>query len=123
VAVLEVVDFLVKQHGFEATYVPVDGTGRVSPESIVAAVTPATVLVSIMHSNNEVGTINPIADIAAALQATRRATREENPPLACHRILLHSDTSQSLGKVSVDVQALGVDYLTVIRAPFFLFFS
>ena len=79
---------------------------QVSAESVVAAVTPNTVLVSIMHSNNEVGTINPIAEIAEALKGV---TRAEGQP----GVVFHSDTSQSLGKVKIDAKALGVDYLTV----------
>ena len=69
----------------------VDGHGVVTAAAVAAAVTPGTVLCSIMHSNNEVGTINPIAEIAAVLRAARGSG--ERP------ILFHSDTSQSLGKV------------------------
>lgn len=68
--------------------------------------TPETFLVSLMHANNEVGTLNPIADIAAALQ---QHARDSGLP----RILLHTDASQSIGKVAVDVDALGVDLLTI----------
>lgn len=105
VAVLETVKYLVSI-GFEATFVPVDSEGKVSAEAVARAITPATVLCTIMHSNNEVGTINPIAEIAQELKKAR---------IDCElpSILFHCDTSQSLGKVDVDVQQLGVDYATI----------
>lgn len=97
-AVLEVCRHL-SQKGFETTCVPVDGHGRVSPERIAAAITRETVLISVMHANNEVGTVQPIAEIAAL---ARR-----------HGILMHTDAAQSVGKIPVDVEALGVDLLSV----------
>ena len=97
--------YLVAEHGFTSTLVGVDEYGMVTAAAVADALTPQTCLVSVMHSNNEVGTIMPIADIAAALQAAREPGA---PP-----ILFHSDTSQSLGKVVVDVAALGVDYATI----------
>jgi cysteine desulfurase len=103
VAVLETFKYL-ESIGFEATYLSVDSFGRVSPEDVASAIKPSTILCSIMHSNNEVGSINPIKDIAAVLRSkSDQATR----------ILFHSDTSQSLGKVNVDVQDLGIDYATI----------
>mmetsp|Transcript_16362 Transcript_16362/g.37925 ORF Transcript_16362/g.37925 Transcript_16362/m.37925 type:complete len:469 (+) Transcript_16362:70-1476(+) len=122
-AVLEVVRHLVREHGFEATFLGVDPHGRVSAESVARAVTPRTVLVSIMHSNNEVGTVNPIAEIARGLKAARASGAAQGQgqgggALAVGvaqkpAILFHSDTSQSLGKLAVDARALGVDFLTV----------
>jgi cysteine desulfurase len=85
--------------GCRVTVLGVDGVGRVDPEAVRRAIAPDTFLVSIMHSNNEVGTLQPIAEIGAI-------TRERG-------ILLHTDVAQSLGKVPVDVQALLVDLLTV----------
>ena len=81
------------------TYVPVDGNGLVDPDDIRKAVTRDTRLISVMHANNEVGTIQPIADIATI-------ARE-------HGILLHSDAAQSVGKISTRVDELGVDLLSV----------
>jgi cysteine desulfurase len=99
------VKYLVAEHGFTSTLVCVDEYGMVTAAAVADALTPQTCLVSVMHSNNEVGTIMPIAEIAATL----RAAREPGAP----PILFHSDTSQSLGKVVVDVAALGVDYATI----------
>jgi len=85
--------------GARVTYVPVDGTGMVDPDDVAGAITERTVLVSIMHANNEVGTIQPIAEIA-------RIARERG-------VLLHTDAAQSAGKIATDVDDLGVDLLTV----------
>lgn len=84
------------------TAVPVDAEGRVAVADVLAAVTPATVLVTLQHSNNEVGALQPVAEVAAALRA------------AAPGVLLHSDAAQSLGKVDVGVQQLGVDMLTLV---------
>ncbi len=97
-ATAQPVEFL-RRLGCRVTVVPVDGQGMVSPDDVARAIAPDTFLVSIMHSNNEVGTLMPIAEIA-------RHTRK-------HGVLLHIDAAQSLGKVPVDVGSLGVDLLTV----------
>ena len=81
------------------TYLPVDGTGRVDPDDLRRAITPRTILVSIMHANNEVGTIQPIEDCA-------RIAHERG-------VLFHTDAAQSVGKVSTDVNQLGVDLLSI----------
>ncbi|MFO7904068.1 MAG: cysteine desulfurase family protein [Planctomycetota bacterium] len=85
--------------GAEVTYLPVDGTGLVNPDDVRRAMTSRTILVTIMHANNEVGTIEPIAEIA-------RSTRERG-------ILFHTDAAQSVGKISTRVEELGVDLLSV----------
>jgi cysteine desulfurase len=85
--------------GATVTYLGVDGFGRVNPDDVRRALRPSTILVSIMHANNEVGTIQPIEEIA---QIAHEAG-----------ILLHSDAAQSVGKISVTVQGLGVDLLSV----------
>ncbi len=85
--------------GFRVTRVPVDEAGRVGPADVAAALTPETILVTVMHANNEVGTVEPVAEIA-------RLARERG-------ILVHTDAAQSVGKVPVDVGALGVDFLSV----------
>jgi cysteine desulfurase len=85
--------------GAELTVLPVDGTGRVDPGDVRAAITGRTILVSVMHANNEVGTIQPIAEIS-------RITRERG-------VLLHTDAAQSVGKIPVKVDDLGVDLLSV----------
>ena len=85
----------LQQEGVEVTFVPVGSNGVVDPDDIRRALRPETVLVSIMHANNELGTVQPIAEIAAITRAAG--------------VYLHSDGVQSLGKLPVDVHALGVD--------------
>jgi cysteine desulfurase len=85
--------------GFEITYLPVDTFGKVNLGDIENAIRPDTLLVTIMHANNEVGTIQPIGDIASV---TRLNT-----------IIFHTDAAQSLGKIDTDITSLGVDLLTV----------
>jgi cysteine desulfurase len=85
--------------GFAITFLPVDGEGRVNPDDLRKAVTEKTLLVSIMHANNEIGTIQPLKEIGAI-------TRELG-------ILLHTDAVQSVGKIPVSVEDLGVDLLSL----------
>lgn len=97
-AVTEVCQFLESQ-GFRVTYVAVDETGLVNPADIEKAITPGTTLISVMHANNEVGTIQPVEAIG---QIARR-----------HGILFHCDAAQSVGKIETDVRKMGVDLLSV----------
>lgn len=97
-AVIEVCRHL-EGEGFETTRVAVDGQGMVDPEKIRQALRPDTILVTVMHANNEVGTVQPIADIAR-LAGSRG-------------IVMHTDAAQSPGKIPVDVAALGVDLLSI----------
>ncbi|OQY57994.1 MAG: cysteine desulfurase NifS [Desulfobacteraceae bacterium 4572_88] len=97
-AVSEVCKFL-EAFGFETTYVPVDAQGMISAEDVAAAIRPETILITIMHANNEVGTIQPIEEIA-------RIAREKD-------IVMHTDAAQSLGKIPSDVTQLGADLLSV----------
>lgn len=85
--------------GAKITYVPVDQNGRVNPDDIKKAITDETILITVMHSNNEVGTIQPIKEIG-------KIAKE-------HNILFHTDASQSVGKIPIDVHDLQVDFLTV----------
>lgn len=95
----------LRQRGWDVSVVPVDGYGRVVPEAVAAVLRPDTALVSVMHANNEVGTIQPVAEIAAL-------TRPRN-------ILLHTDAAQSAGKIAINVDALGVDLLTLAGHKFY----
>jgi cysteine desulfurase len=97
-AVTEVCEYLAAD-GFEITYVPVDAHGIIDLEALEKAITERTILISVMHANNEVGTIQPIAEIAS--MARKRG------------ILVHTDAAQSAGKIPVEVSELGVDLLTV----------
>ena len=97
-AVIEPCRYL-ERLGVAVTYLAVDGAGLVDPDDVARAIRPETVLVSVMHANNEVGTIEPIADIS-------RVTREAG-------VLLHSDAAQSVGKIPTRVDELGVDLLSV----------
>ena len=97
-AVVEPCRFL-ERLGARVTCLPVDAHARVDPDDVRRAITPETVLITVMHANNEVGTIEPIAEIG-------RIARE-------HGIRFHTDAAQSAGKVPVDVDALGVDLLSV----------
>jgi cysteine desulfurase len=91
--------------GWEITLVPVDGRGRVATADVAAAVGPNTALVSIMHANNEVGTLQPVADIVKIAKAKG--------------VLVHTDAAQSIAKVSVNVADLGVDLLTIAGHKFY----
>ncbi len=97
-AVLHTCKFLEKL-GFEVTYLPVDTYGRVDPDDVRQSLTDRTCVISIMHANNEVGTLNPIEEIA-------QIARE-------HGVPFHSDTVQSFGKLPIDVKRLGIDLLSV----------
>lgn len=85
----------LQREGVEVTYLPVSSEGLVDPDDVRRALRPETVLVSVMHANNEIGVIQPLSDIA-------RITREAG-------VLFHSDGVQALGKIPVNVEALGVD--------------
>ncbi len=97
-ATLQPCDFL-RRLGCKVTILPVDRTGRADPDDVRRAIEGRTRLVTVMHSNNEVGTLQPIREIAAV-------ARERG-------VLTHTDAAQSLGKLPLDVNELGVDLLTV----------
>jgi cysteine desulfurase len=97
-AVMEVCSYLENQ-GFELTYLPVDQNGMVYPGDVENAITLNTILISIMHANNEVGTIQPIKAISDIAHS--------------HNIIMHTDAAQSIGKIPVFVDELGVDMLSI----------
>ncbi|GLE04885.1 hypothetical protein PINS_up013866 [Pythium insidiosum] len=107
VAVLETCKYL-ETKGYEVTYLPVDEYGRVSVDAVMAALTPSTFLISIMLANNEVGTLQPIAEI---VQRVKQHVASHADTL--QRVLFHTDASQAIGKVRVSVEDLGVDFLTI----------
>lgn len=87
------------ENGFSVTYVPVDDQGVVNPEDVAAAINDNTILISIMHANNEIGTIQPIKEISKIAHE--------------HNVLMHTDAVQSVGKIPVNVDDLGVDMLSI----------
>lgn len=97
-AVLHTCEYLEK-HGFEVTYLPVDEYGMVSPEDLDKAITDKTILVSIMFANNEIGTIQPIKELAEVAHK--------------HGVCFHTDAVQAVAHVDVDVKDLGVDLLSL----------
>jgi len=95
----------LEKWGFEVTQVPVDKYGLVDPDDISNAIKPETILVSIMHANNEIGTIQPIAEIG-------RITREKD-------VILHTDAVATVGSIPVDINELGVDALSLAGNQFY----
>lgn len=102
-AILGACEFMEK-HGFEVTYLPVDEKGRVNPADVEAAITDKTILISVMTANNEIGTIEPICEIAKIAKA--------------HGIVMHTDAVQAMGHMRVNVSELGVDMLSVSAHKF-----
>ncbi|MCC5860210.1 MAG: cysteine desulfurase, partial [Ectothiorhodospiraceae bacterium] len=94
----------LEAQGWALTVVPVDGTGRVSVDAVAGAVRHETALVSVMLANNEVGTLQPVAEIAGRLRGSG--------------VLLHTDAAQAVGKIAVNVDELGADLLTLAGHKF-----
>jgi len=97
-AVLEPCRYLERKHGFQVSYLKVDGDGLVDPDDVTKAITGKTALISIMHANNETGTIEPIAEIGKIAQE--------------REVYFHTDSVQTTGHLSIDVDSLNVDLLS-----------
>jgi len=95
----------LQAEGVQVTFLPVDGQGRVDPDAVRKAIRPQTVLISVMHANNETGVIQPVAEIARIAQEAG--------------ILFHSDGIQAVGKIAVNLEALGASYYAVSAHKFY----
>lgn len=98
-AVLHTCEYLEKHHGFEVTYLDVDDKGFISLQELADSIRPETILITIMYANNEIGTVEPIKEIAEIAKA--------------NKILFHTDAVQALGNINIDVKELGIDMMSV----------
>ncbi|GFR94698.1 selenocysteine lyase [Elysia marginata] len=109
-----VLDHLKKTNIADVTYVPVShSTGAVDVDEVMAAITPNTVMITVMLANNETGVLQPVKEICRKVRDLKRHEGETK------RIYLHTDAAQAIGKIGVDVKDLGVDYLTIVGHKFY----
>lgn len=102
--ILHTCEYLEKYHGCEITYLPVDGDGKVDPEAVQKAITDKTVLITIMFANNEIGTVQPVAEIGTIAKK--------------HGVLFHTDAVQAVGSLPIRVQEMNIDMLSLSAHKF-----
>ncbi len=114
-AVLHTCEYLEKEHGFEITHIPVDNYGVISMEELKNAVRERTILISVMHANNEIGTIQPVREIADFISRANssRAGR------GLGKIYFHTDAVQTVGKIKIDLEETKVDMLSFSAHKFY----
>ena len=113
-SVLEVCKYLEKTKQAKVTYVPVGTNGIVDPRAIKKALGPNTILVSVMYANNEIGTVQPIRDIAKEIRHFNKVNPKQN-----HKIFFHTDAVQAINYLSINVAQLGVDLMTFNSAKIY----
>ena len=101
----------LEQFGFDITYLPVDGTGMVNPKDVANSITDETIMVSVMLANNEIGTIEPIANIAKEVKSQAERRKQA--------IVVHTDAVQAAGHIDINVKSLGVDLLSMSSHKFY----
>ena len=116
-AVLEPIKFLKENFAdeVEVSYVPVEGNGVINVDKLFSYIKDNTILISIMHANNEIGTIQPIEEIGKRLQSLNEQRKKENKP----QIYFHTDAVQTFGHIEVDVKKLNVDLLSISGHKFY----
>src|SRR3989344_7194981 len=113
-SVLEVCKYLEKTKQAKVTYVPVGTNGIVDPRAIKKALGPNTILVSVMYANNEIGTVQPIRDIAKEIRHFNKVNPKQN-----HKIFFHTDAVQAINYLPINVAQLGVDLMTFNSAKIY----
>lgn len=114
-SVLEPIKYLEENFGFKATYLKVSPAGLIDPEEVKKAISDSTILVSIMYANNEIGTIQPIAEIGAVLKDINKIREaKEKPP-----VYFHTDAVQAMQYLDINVEKLGVDFLSFTGHKFY----
>lgn len=114
-AVLNTCEYLSKYHGIEVTYLPVDSYGVVSPSDVEKSLRDTTIMVSIMHANNEIGTIEPVAEIGRIIRDANARRSQANRS----RVYYHVDAVQTAGKLPLNAIKIGADFISISAHKFY----